>query len=99
MNKAVTKKEVEEIIEKNNEKLISSIKEEFLHVYEILAQHDKKFVKLENDIVQFKDDILHEIVDLRDDITVVTGYRKMLEDHDHRIVKIETKVFSVKVSS
>lgn len=47
--------------------------------------------KVSEDIVQFKDDILTEIVKLRDDITVVVGYRDMIEDHEARISKLEIK--------
>lgn len=51
--------------------------------------------QVKDDIIQFKDDILHEIVDLRDDVTVVTGYRDMIEDHEERITKIEKSKLSV----
>ncbi len=54
-------------------------------------QHRKE---VHGDIVQFKDDILKEIVDLRDNITVITEYRDMIEDHKNRIHKIEHKVFT-----
>lgn len=48
-----------------------------------------EFKELKNDIVTFKDEILHEIIKLRDDITVVIGYRDMIEDHEQRIIKLE----------
>lgn len=48
-----------------------------------------EFKDLKNDIVAFKDEILHEIIKLRDDITVVIGYRNMIEDHEQRIIKLE----------
>lgn len=48
-----------------------------------------EFKDLKNDIVTFKDEILHEIIKLRDDITVVIGYRDMIEDHEQRIIKLE----------
>lgn len=35
---------------------------------------DKEFKKLKEDIIRFKDEILHEIMDLRNDVTVITGY-------------------------
>lgn len=44
---------------------------------------------LRNDIIGFKDEILHEISDLRDDVTVTTGYRDLIEDHEDRITKLE----------
>jgi hypothetical protein len=48
-----------------------------------------EFKDLKNDIVTFKDEVLHEIIKLRDDITVVIGYRDMIEDHEQRIIKLE----------
>jgi len=58
----------------------------------------KEFKILKDDVVQFKDEILHEIINLRDDNAVLTGYRGMIEDHDVRIVKIEKHVFPDKAS-
>lgn len=48
-----------------------------------------EFKDLKNDIVTFKDEILHEIIKLRDDITVVISYRDIIEDHEQRIIKLE----------
>ncbi|QQG43989.1 MAG: hypothetical protein HYW86_03955 [Candidatus Roizmanbacteria bacterium] len=44
---------------------------------------------LKEDIVLFKDEILYEIIDLRDDISVVVGYRDLIEDHEQRITNLE----------
>ncbi|MEK7096966.1 MAG: hypothetical protein AAB859_01470 [Patescibacteria group bacterium] len=55
---------------------------------EVFVTKDE-FKDLKNDIVTFKDEILHEIIKLRDDITVVIGYRDMIEDHEQRIIKLE----------
>ncbi|MBI5122227.1 hypothetical protein HZA75_00045 [Candidatus Roizmanbacteria bacterium] len=49
--------------------------------------------ELKNDILDFKDSILHEIIKLREDITVVIGYSDRIEDHDQRIEKLETAVY------
>ena len=49
--------------------------------------------ELKNDIVDFKDSILHEIIKLREDITVVIGYSDRIEDHDQRIEKLETAIY------
>jgi len=38
-------------------------------------------------LAQFKDDLIKEIKDLRDDVTLVTGYKDQIEDHDYRIEK------------
>ncbi len=48
--------------------------------------------ELKNDILTFKDQILFEINKLRDDITVTTGYRDMIQDHESRIETLEAKV-------
>jgi len=45
--------------------------------------------KLSNNIIEFKDEILHEIVALRKDISVVSGHRDMLKNHETRIEKLE----------
>lgn len=56
---------------------------------EELQQLEKR---LTNNIIEFKDEILHEIVALREDMAVVTGYRDMLENHEQRIEKVEKAV-------
>lgn len=48
--------------------------------------------ELKNDILTFKDQILFEINKLRDDITVTTGYRDIIQDHESRIETLEAKV-------
>ncbi len=50
-----------------------------------------KIDTLKQDLVKFKDEILHEIISLRDEVTIVVGYRGMLEDHETRLDKLETK--------
>jgi len=49
--------------------------------------------ELKEDLVNFKDSILTEIIKLREDVAVVIGYRDLIEDHDKRIEKIETVVY------
>ena len=46
-----------------------------------------------DDLINFKDAILNEIIKLREDVTVVIGYRDLIEDHDKRIEKLETTVY------
>lgn len=53
---------------------------------------ERKFAT-KNDLVDFKDSILNEIIKLREDIEVVIGYRDMIEDHNQRIEKLETDVY------
>lgn len=44
-----------------------------------------------NIVIDFKDAILSEIIKLRGDIAITTGYRGIIEDHEVRIHKLETK--------
>ena len=59
---------------------------------------DKDILKLKGvfitkeDMIMFKDQILHEIIKLREDITIVIGYRDMIEDHEVRIDKLEVRI-------
>ncbi len=52
--------------------------------------------ELKNDILQFKDDILTEIIHLRDDFAVLTGYRDSIENHETRIDELEKHVYPSK---
>ena len=56
------------------------------------TKEDLRAYATKMDLIDFKDAILHEIRDLRDDITVTTGYRDMLEDHENRLEVVETKL-------
>lgn len=51
-----------------------------------IQSSEKRF---ENKVLEFKDAILKEIKDMRDEVAVVGGQRDMLEDHDQRIETIE----------
>ncbi len=53
----------------------------------------KEVFATKEDIINFKDSILTEIIKLREDVAVVTGYRNLIEDHDKRIEKLETAVY------
>lgn len=48
----------------------------------------KEFAK-KDDLVNFKDEILKEIRDMRADNILLTGYKDQIEDHDLRIEHIE----------
>jgi len=53
---------------------------------------------LRNDMVGFKDEILMEIMKIRDDNAIIVGRSGItqdeLEDHEVRIAKLETNVFA-----
>lgn len=57
---------------------------------EVLKQEIQSSEKrFENKVLEFKDAILKEIKDMRDEVAIVGGQRDMLEDHDQRIETIE----------
>ena len=53
-----------------------------------MSKLEGKFATKEN-LVDFKDEILHEIKGLREEITLVIGYKDQIEDHDYRIERLE----------
>lgn len=52
---------------------------------------DKTIRDLHNDIAQFKDDILKEIVKLREEVAIVGGFRDRIDNHEVRIDKLEQR--------
>ena len=58
---------------------------------EVLKQEIQSVEKrFENIVLEFKDAILKEIKDMRDEVAIVGGQRNMLEDHEQRIETVET---------
>lgn len=53
------------------------------------TKNDLKNYATKADIVSFKDVILKEIKDMREEVTLVIGYKDQIEDHEDRIEKIE----------
>jgi len=53
-----------------------------------ISKLEKKFATKDN-LVNFKDEILHEIKGLREEITLVIGYKDEIEDHEYRIERLE----------
>lgn len=45
--------------------------------------------RFENKVLEFKDAVLKEIKDMRDEVAIVGVSRDMIEDHDQRIETIE----------
>ncbi|MEK7633626.1 MAG: hypothetical protein AAB437_02170 [Patescibacteria group bacterium] len=60
--------------------------------YEDVKKLERKFAT-KDDLIDFKDSILSEIIKLREDITIIIGYRDMVEDYDQRIEKLEIVVY------
>lgn len=42
-------------------------------------------------LIQFKDDILFEIKAMREEISIIVGYRQTIEEHDERITTLERR--------
>ena len=79
------KKEIQEI--KIDLMLLrQEMNERFDKVYEDMYAMRKE---LKEDILLFKDDICKLILNLQDDVTVVTEYKDVIEDHEIRIYDLE----------
>lgn len=53
------------------------------------TKDDLKKYANKNDIIEFKDIILKEIRDMRDEVVLVIGYKDQIEDHEDRIELLE----------
>lgn len=61
-------------------------KRDFETIRNIIAEAQQK---LKEDMLAFKDEVLHEITSMRDEIGILVGYRDMIEDHENRLQKLE----------
>lgn len=43
-------------------------------------------------VLSFKDEILHEIKAMREELAIITGYKDQIEDHEVRIETIEKRL-------
>lgn len=50
-----------------------------------------------NEVVKFKDEILKELVKIRQDYEVMKGYKDQLEDHEERLTKLENISTTTKI--
>jgi hypothetical protein len=88
-----TKDDLKKFVTKDESKKFAT-KEDLLNVStELIRSFRSELSGLKEDIINFKDSILTEIIELREDVAVVTGYRNLIEDHDKRIEKLETVVY------
>lgn len=58
------------------------------HLVAFEKRMDKKYAS-KDDIISFKDEILHEIKGMREEVTLVIGYKDQIEDHETRIETVE----------
>ncbi|HRN69929.1 MAG TPA: hypothetical protein PLS49_01980 [Candidatus Woesebacteria bacterium] len=65
---------------------IDQFKDEVIHEFGIMR----------SEIDQFKDEVTGAILEMRDEVAVLTGYKDDIEEHEVRIDKLEEKVFSAK---
>ena len=76
------------ITESDIRKIKDSLSDTFATKNELqMAKND-----LKNDLVNFKDALLHEILAMRDELSIVLGYREQIENHEHRLEKLEKKI-------
>ena len=55
-----------------------------------MVEMNKKIIKeIHNDILSFKDEIVHDYVKVQDDFVVVKGWGDKIEDHEQRMVRLE----------
>ena len=62
------------------------------------TKDDLKEYANKKDIIEFKDAILKEIRDMRDEIALVIGYKDQIEDHEDRIEVLEKSAVASRVS-
>ncbi len=84
---------------KTEEKLTKLIKTQFKFYSEVLGdrveyQLEEATKVLHSENLNFKDEIISEIKDLRQETTVNSSHRRILTDHEARISKVETHLFS-----
>ena len=80
------------ITESDIRKIKDSLSDTFATKSELHSEVGSLRLELKNDLVNFKDAILHEILALRDELSIVLGYREQIENHEHRLEKLEKKI-------
>ena len=71
-------------------------KEDLNSVKEDLNSLREDFRELRNDVLTFKDELMFQILAMRDELSVVIGYRNHIEDHEIRIEKLEDEILTNK---
>jgi len=66
---------------------VSGFKDDVIH--EVTRIFDEKTQEMRNENATFKDEMLGEIQNLRDDMEVTKGYGDRIEDHEERISTLE----------
>lgn len=99
------KKDVKELKKDTSElkKDVKGLKEDNKGIKELMADiasyiktgeatmedYRKMRMEIRSDAAQFKDEILHELIKVRENFAVVTGWGDKIEDHEERIEVLE----------
>ncbi|OGD82976.1 hypothetical protein A2572_03485 [Candidatus Collierbacteria bacterium RIFOXYD1_FULL_40_9] len=80
-------------------RLSKVIKKQFKFYSEQLAdkveyQVEEAVKELKSENLNFKDEIISELKDIRQETSVNTSHRKILTDHETRLTKVENHIFS-----
>ena len=76
---------------------ITLLKEIFATKQDLLGfstKEDAKNFATRDDVATFKDEIMFQILAMRDELAIVIGYRSHIEDHEIRIEKLEEQVLN-----
>lgn len=74
---------------------MSLTKSDLQNIREIFSdEFDKAHLKLRDDVANFKDQIVSELKKLREEVTVVGGYKDQIEEHETRVTSLETSLKS-----
>jgi uncharacterized protein (UPF0305 family) len=57
-----------------------------------LIKEETKYLPTKDDFYNKMDELMKELKDLREEVTVVTSYKDQIEDHETRIGKLEEVV-------
>lgn len=69
---------------------IKKLDQRVINLEQRLENVEKKF---NDNLIKFKDEILGKMENMQTDITLLSSDKDELEDHEERIIKLETKSF------
>jgi len=73
---------------------VEVLKEVFVTKYDLRDELQRFATR--DEMLTFKDEILYQIMAMRDEISVVLGYKSNIDDHETRIEKLENEVLTNK---
>jgi hypothetical protein len=78
-NTFLTKKDAKQFLTKEDAK-------------QFVTKEDAKQFATRDDVANFKDEIMFQILAMRDELSVVIGSRNLIEENSIRITKLESKI-------